>query len=919
MNNQPLSEAARALWAKTSRNDDSRWLPLFVHMADAAGMARWLWKEWLPRGVRIRIAAGLNVSILEAGRIAIALAGMHDVGKATPAFQQRAPHLAGLVADCGLPLRLVPDPSRIPHAHASQAILELSGFDSAFAIVAGGHHGKPPNPGEIDAAKESFPRHTGFTDAAWRAVQEELMRYAGELGGVETVGLLGRPADVPAQVLLSALTIMADWLASDETLFPYYGVSDAFSIGEPGARAARAWEMLALPAPWDTACESLDSGAFSRRFGLEFKPRPLQEAVLALVPNIGRPGILVIEAPMGEGKTEAALAVAEIFAGKTGRSGVFFALPTQATSDGLFPRFKAWISRLDPGEFNEARDLLLAHGKSRFNEEYKGIPLRRVSVHDDADDEGGVVAHEWFHGRRKSMLAGFVVGTIDQVLLAGLRQKHQALRHLGLANKVVVIDECHAYDAYMGQYLTKVLGWLGAYGVPVIVLSATLPGDKRREFVRAYFNEKAAAETADQPAYPRITYSDGKDVRTVAVKPSDRALSVAVEMVPDEETVERVEALTRDGGCAGIIVNTVARAQALRRELAARLGEDVVKLFHSRFLASDRAAKEKELRALLGPPGAAGGLARPKRMVVVGTQVMEQSLDVDFDVLFTDLCPMDLLIQRIGRLHRHERPRPPGLEAARCFVLGATDGEVFDGSSRVYGEWPLLTARTMLAGVSTVNLPGDIAALVEAAYAPEGVAPPKGEEARFDAARVKRDGHIADQCARAKHFQVQPPPRAGSRVFRDLTGWLAAPKADGGDAGGKRAEAAVRDTDPSLEVLAVERRADGTLGLLPWIGGGEALPAEELKEPLAALVAGCSLALPRALSAPWALERTIRELEEDNLHGIPAAWQSSPWLRGELVLAMKREGDVWAARIGGYRLEYDRASGLAATREEGES
>lgn len=909
-----LSEAARALWAKTSRTDYSQWLPLFVHMADAAGMAQRLWKHWLPRGVRERIAAGLGIPIHEAACVATALVAMHDVGKATPAFQQRAGHLAGLVTDCGLPLHCVSKPGFIPHAQASQAILEEFGIDSSLAIVAGGHHGRPPNFYDVDKVKKSYPKHTGFDDAAWRAVQEELGRYAGELGGVEISKLTGRTADVPAQVLLSAFTIMADWLASDETLFPYYDINDAFLMDDLDARAARAWDMLALPASWDTACEFLDSAAFLRRFGVEFIPRPLQEAVLKLAPNIERPGIMVIEAPMGEGKTEAALAAAEIFAGKTKRSGVFFALPTQATSDGLFPRFKAWISRLEQGEFNEARDLLLAHGKSRFNEEYTGIPLRRVSVCDDADDESGVVAHEWFHGRRKSMLAGFVVGTIDQVLLAGLRQKHQALRHLGLANKVVVIDECHAYDAYMGQYLTKVLEWLGAYGVPVIVLSATLPGDKRRKIVRAYLHKKKAEEIVDEPSYPRITYSDGKDVHAASVMPSPRKLSVAVEMLPDGMLGERVDALVRGGGCVGVIVNTVTRAQALRREFAARLGEDAVKLFHSRFLASERAAKEKELRALLGRPGASDGPMRPERLVVVGTQVMEQSLDVDFDVLLTDLCPMDLLIQRIGRLHRHERPRPPGLETARCFVLGSSDGETFDRSSKVYGEWPLLTARTMLSGRSILNLPGDIAALVEEAYASDGVSPPEGEEARFDAARMARDTHIRSQRARAKHFQV--PPLSG--MFRDLTGWLAAPKEDDGDADGKRAEAAVRDTDPSLEALVIERRPDGTLGLLPWIGNGEPLPAGGLKEPLAALVAGCSLALPRSLSAPWKIEQTIKKLEADNLHDIPAAWQSSPWLRGELVLAMQREGDVWVARIGGYRLEYDRENGLAATREDGE-
>ena len=164
---------------------------------------------------------------------------------------------------------------------------------------------------------------------------------------------------------------------------------------------------------------------------------------------------------MGAGKTEAALVCAEILAAKTKRTGVFFALPTQATSDGIFPRLLDWIKNLDT---DSVHAIELAHGKAQFNEDYQALRLFGGDANVGEDEDDGVIVHQWFGGPKKTLLADFVAGTIDQLLLAALKQKHVMLRHLGLAGKVVVIDECHAYDAYMGQYLYRALNWLGVPG-----------------------------------------------------------------------------------------------------------------------------------------------------------------------------------------------------------------------------------------------------------------------------------------------------------------------------------------------------------------------------------------------------------------------------------------------------------------------
>ena len=929
---QLLSMGARALWAKpispASDTGEEVWLPLHVHMADAAGMADLLWEKWLPHGVRLLIANGMgkNATLAEARRLTVFLAAAHDLGKAAPAFQSRGGGLVSGIKEQGLPIKDLASPKEVFHSVVSQAILLRRGFDNSVAIVVGGHHGKPPDtPDQTANAKTSYANHTGFKDGNWSAVQDELLRYAVELAGADAEMLKSALLEVPAQVVLSALVIMADWLSSNENYFPHVK-NFTTHAGDPAKRAENAWNDLHWPASWKTPREGMDAEIFRRRFDV-LEPRALQKEVLERFANIKKPGIAVIEAPMGEGKTEAALAAAEIFAVKTERCGVFFALPTQATSDGLFPRIKAWMERLDPGD--GPHDLKLEHGKARFNKEYAKLPAfgdAAVSS-DDSDEEcdNRVAAHEWFRGRKRGMLSGFVVGTIDHLLMAGLRRKHLALRHLGLANKVVVIDECHAYDAYMSQYLFKVLRWLGAYGVPVIVLSATLPGQTRREIIREYVGRSASPENEDQPEptwalsahYPVITYTDGGKVFQAPDKPekvntlvSRRPLTVTLEKLEEEGLVDWMETLLSDGGCAGVIVNTVRRAQGLARALGERMGRNTeVRLLHSRFLACDRAEKEQELRDMLGPP--ADNPKRPRRMVVVGTQVMEQSLDVDFDVLFTDLCPMDLLIQRIGRLHRHnDRERPDALKSPRCFVLGFEDGEVFDGSAKVYGEWPLLAAREILRENTELNLPGDIAGWVNRAYAPDGVVPPPGQEDRFAEARRKKEKRISERKKKAEEFQIAYP----HENLGDLTGWLAFNAEDGS---GKRGEATVRDTDASVEVIVIERRADKKYRLLRQGENHGIVPAESLGGELASRIAECALSLPSALTVPWRkAEETIRKLEEGNMR-LPRAWRESPWLKDELFLVLEGEDGKASASLAGYRLTYDRDYGLVAEPETG--
>ena len=954
-----LSAAARTVWAKYDRSTDG-WLPLWRHMADSGAVARLLWDRWLPPQVHRVIAECLPGGEEEARRLAIWLAATHDIGKATPAFACQVEPLAARMRDAGLdmpPARML-DRKQAPHALAGQVLLQQwleerycwpRRAPIQFAIMVGGHHGVPPAATDIHhlAMREHLLR-TPDCAALWKRVQWEILDFCADACGVR--GHLSHWHEVklsqPAQVLLTALVIVADWIASNSDLFPYF--PDAARQDER-ERVAAAWRGLNLPEPW-RAREPTEEPArfFTSRFRLppQARVRPVQARALEAARSMSSPGLMIIEAPMGEGKTEAALAVAEVFAARSGAGGCFVALPTMATGNAMFSRVLRWLRRLFTGR-DGAHSVFLAHSKAVLNEEFTGLVRagRRAVRGVDADGGAGewrhredlrrpsaeLVAHQWLLGRKKGVLASFVVGTIDQLLFMGLKSRHLALRHLALAGKVVVIDEAHAYDAYMNSYLDRVLSWLGAYRVPVVVLSATLPAGRRRELAAAYAGagpeDAAVAGVAEAAGYPLITTVEpGGPVKTEPVAASGREVEVRLERLADDLTVlgDRLEAELAEGGCALVVRNTVDRVLETAAYLRKRFGSENVTVAHSRFLDLDRAAKDADLLRRFGPPGeSAGRPAGPH--IVVASQVAEQSLDIDFDLLVSDLCPVDLLLQRMGRLHRHERgagqsERPPRLRTARCLITGAdwsaAPPEPVPGSVRVYRRYALLRSAAVLepylSGTAetghTVRLPHDISPLIQRAYGPDEVGPAEWQEA-IAAAHREEDAHRESQRRNAAAFQIAPVGRPGS----PLLGWVEAGVGDADDTRSGRAQ--VRDGRESLEVLVVQRRADGTLATVPWLGegrGGLELPTETAPEPrLARIVSACALRLPHHFSYPETLARAIDELEA---LCIPA-WQSAEchWLAGELILMLDEN---CRSRLAGYELHYTPDDGLEVIRVE---
>lgn len=925
-----LSSPARSLWGKLSLDGTHRWLPLWMHLADTAEIADLLWAHWLPPHTKNVIVHGLNFSesVSTADRETFAekivrfLAASHDCGKASPAFVEKArkvgfSDIVDEITSKGLSVEVKNQAmaKRFPHALVGEAILEHQGVDCSLADIVGAHHGKPVGVKQDLKAAPEYSSLTGMKDEAWRSVQKELVQYALHLAGCSSI--TGVTLSVPAQVILSGLLIMADWLASDETRFPLisrdYGIMKMESAHD---RARQAWSCLHLPEYKQFASACPWSQLYEERFGRQ--PRPVQVHALQVASRLEHPGLMVIEAPMGEGKTEAALAAAEAFARRFGLGGIYFALPTQATSDGIFPRIEKWIEHLHAGV---SRSIFLAHGKSGFNDVYTGIRLKSHLYDEEDDDEkqADVVVNDWTQGRKKGLLADFVVGTIDHVLMGGLKMKHLALRHLGLVNKVIILDECHAYDAYMNQYLDLVLSWLGAYDVPVIVLSATLPPHRRQELLVAYQNRKIEkkVDIATDPVspYPLISYTDGKNIYHDLPEPSGRKRVVRLAQLDEDNLGETLSALLADGGCAGIICNTVKKAQSVAQCMEMYFGEDCVRLIHSCFLSFDRVRKEQEIRDLLGPQED----HRPDKLIVVGTQVMEQSLDVDFDVLFTEICPMDLLLQRIGRLHRHNRKkaRPSRLQEATCYVTGIQDTLTFDeGSTAVYGEYLLMKTRAFLE--QRLVLPDDIPRLVQQVYEAgydDEIINRLAKEAdiadvsqQYAIARDRYEKCIKEKKNKATTFQIKTP----KAQRRNLLGWLNASQTE--DVSGKRGEATVRDSGNSLTVLVICKKEDGGLYTLPWLPGhGDERIDDVPDDALAKAIASCSINLPSYFVQDWQIDKVIDELEQIILDNRLKDWYASHWLKGELFLVLNEEHEMHLLdRI----LVYDEKNGLWSYKEE---
>lgn len=924
-----LSLASRNLWAKKScKNGNLKWLPLVVHAQDAASVAKSVWHKWLSEGVKEKICDDMR-DCEQGLALLVFLASVHDLGKATPVFQSKQAwppcyeldqNIEEKLIMTGLPMKENSEFShgnKTPHALATQILLQNAGLNTNAAVIVGAHHGKPPTYDSIIGNGPDTYGKNYYLDFEnnnhWLKVQDELISYSLTLAGYQSLSSIPSP-NMTTQVLLSGLIIMIDWIISNEKYFPLFQLEETVESGKNFDRGKSAWNNISFPEPWKASNDWMKRDLYDKRFS--FKANPVQVAAQNLVNENERPGIMIIEAPMGFGKTEAALICAEVFAYKSKRTGLFFALPSQATSDSIFHRVKDWIDAL---EDNRVHSINLAHGKAQFNDEFESLKPIEGSTNIGIDEEKSVLVHEWFSGQKKSLLADFVVGTIDQLLLAAVKQRHVMLRHLGLTNKVIVIDEVHAYDAYMSQFLYRMINWLGSYGIPVIVLSATLPRAKRKSLIEAYLNRSKRGVQKVDPLgrikqidsteasweltqnYPLITYTEESEIRQHKIEMNNQSNRVVIDFVSENSLPKKLESFLMDGGCAGIIVNSVRKAQRLAREMSELFGEGMIVLIHSQFINPDRTAIEKTIVSEVGKPNREN--RRPRKKIYIGTQILEQSLDIDFDLLVTELCPMDLLLQRIGRLHRHQRKRPGKLSSPRCLILENDDSSIDEVSSFIYGKYLLIRTKVLLP--SEIILPEDIPRLVQRVYDESIELSPLPPD--YDKEKEKWLKLLDKKEKNANNFRI-------SQIFegqsQNMLGWLDA------DISTHVGEAAVRDSEESIEVLLVCEKENEEIGFLPWISQGKTIPLNKaLESQVAKEIARQRIRLPVALCLPHNIDKTIAYLEKSNKKRL-SKWQESDWIKGELVLILDKN---LSAKIENYKLDYHPSTGLSYDKEANEN
>jgi CRISPR-associated endonuclease/helicase Cas3 len=606
------------------------------------------------------------------------IAGAHDMGKVSPSFQEKIyrgtdgyiknslSHLSGAT----------PEIEILWGGHAGVSMVAAKAFSVGKYIpeILGKHHGYLPPVSGYSAEDEVFGGE------AWQRQRNLLLEQIRQELKQDFPTKL---SEVQALVI-AGLTTVADWIGSgscfDDPAIAWRPIIGK-AVDEAGYNQPRFIKGL----------------TFRNIFG--FEPRPIQKG---LIDQVSQTGTYILEAPMGIGKTEAALYAAYSLVASGLATGIYFALPTQLTSNKIHERVNIFLDKiLAPDSLN--RNSLLLHSKAWLMDHEIGAE--------------GSPGKSWFNAGKRGILAPFAVGTIDQALMAAMNVKHGFVRAFGLSGKVVILDEIHTYDAYTGTILDKLVELLREMHCTVIILSATLTKDRRGSFLGgnrpenlAYPLISAFPQNSNQIFELAVGNSCIKNVNIKPVLERDKAL---------EEALYRAE----DGQQVLWIENTVDEAQTTYSILAARAEELRIEcgLLHSRFIHFDRQTLEEHWVSRFGKDDPT--LRALTGRILVGTQVLEQSLDIDADFLVTQICPTDMLLQRIGRLWRHDSTaRPTGASCEVWVLTPEYDAalkhpeDAFGNTAYVYSPYVLLRTMAAWVGIDELILPDDIRRLIESTY-----------------------------------------------------------------------------------------------------------------------------------------------------------------------------------------------------------
>ncbi|PKL53549.1 MAG: CRISPR-associated helicase/endonuclease Cas3 [Candidatus Methanoperedenaceae archaeon HGW-Methanoperedenaceae-1] len=671
---------------------------------------------------------------------------IHDIGKFSDRFQNLRPdifeHLRGCTYNKPYNVRhdtmgyhlwdSVWSPlweDNLLHLEQGAGIEKIDWHDilKSWVQAVTGHHGKPPL---LDDNGMTIRVQNLFTDENI-AMAQSFVNEVAELLIPDQANqlLISYDKDMEdsfkrSSWLLAGLAILSDWIGSNSEYFPLN--SKPMSLEDY-------WNNIALPKAEDAIKTAgvLPSGISSETgMGALFPkidyPSPLQSHVSTCELADGAQ-LFILEEVTGSGKTEAALTLAHRLMNRGLGEGIFVALPTMATANAMYERLVEAYGLMFAAEATPS--LVLAHSARHLSDKFRhSIGLEHSSgdgVYARDEEAASAQCSEWLaDNRKKALLADVGVGTIDQGLMAVLPSKHQSLRLLGLSRNVLIVDEVHAYDPYMHTLLCTLLRFHAALGGSAILLSATLPIKQRQELVNSFSQGLDGKQhKLNENSYPLVTHSTGNCISQTPLHIREGTQrKVAVKFFDDISAVESSLVNTaKNGGCACWIRNTVDDAVDAYNTLSSKLGSENILLFHARFAMGDRQRIEKKVLDTFGKKGG-NDIRRGK--ILVATQVVEQSLDLDFDYMVSDLAPMDLIIQRAGRLHRHTRNERSGTAILGIFAPCLTDAptenwykDVFPKAAYVYpSHGQLWLTASLLSKHGELVMPDDARNFIEGVF-----------------------------------------------------------------------------------------------------------------------------------------------------------------------------------------------------------
>jgi CRISPR-associated endonuclease/helicase Cas3 len=745
-----LSAPAKRYWAKA---EDGDWHPLVAHCTDVAAVLECLVAPGTVIGARLAAACGVPaLPAADRARLCF-LAAIHDAGKTSHGFQTKTRpkgergnwkhrgHVKVLLDSIGLPvLRPLFEEAVMPRIGGDRRTGPIL---LATAIA---HHGRPWIVERRDGLSSLWCPDGSGRDPV--AEIRRLVEHAARWSGIDSFsGTQFSPVAPAFTHLFAGALTLADWVGSTRTAFPFEPWADDDPdryLAVARERAASACARIGLaPRPVAVSLTGLPllETIFPETF-VEARSTPTALQSLAAEMPLPEPGArLLIESETGSGKTEAALALYVRLRAEGRVGGLMFALPTRATATAMYDRVRSALRRMFP-DGGEPTAALAVGGRQPLASSTEPLVAEAPQTWDDGELE------RWASSSAKKFLAAeVVVGTLDQVLLGGLPVRHAHLRLAALSRHLLVVDELHAYDRYMAAVLGNLLELHSAAGGTALFMSATLASVARAAFGGVDAPEREAAERTPYPTLA-VCERPGAGWRDHPVTSESVPRRIRWEPATRPLALERAVEAARAGARVCVLRNTVRGARTAVDELAALGHGDLLwrpvdspltPPYHARYTAPDRRVLDEAVLARFGK----GAAARTGGVILVSTQVVEQSLDVDFDLLVTDLCPVDVLLQRIGRLHRH-RARDPHRPAEHRHPLalviapeGGFGGRLTSrsldlgwGRDRPYPNYAdgELTLR-LVRDLPEIEIPRDNRMLVESVYHGDAREPLRLDEA----------------------------------------------------------------------------------------------------------------------------------------------------------------------------------------------